>query len=124
MRRAAVIEDNVDNQLVFELMLKDHYAVDVYADGPSALEGMRASRPDVILLDIALPGIAGEEVLELIRADAALRNTPVLAVTAHVLAGERERLLEAGFDAYVSKPIVDLEEFVRTVQATDEAGRA
>jgi CheY-like chemotaxis protein len=64
-------------------------------------------RPDLVLLDISLPGMDGNEILARIRADEGLRRLPVIALTAHAMAGDREKYLTAGFDDYITKPIVD-----------------
>jgi CheY-like chemotaxis protein len=70
---------------------------------------MRNDSPDLVLLDISLPGLDGVEVLRILRQDAALRGLPVIALTAHAMAGDRDRFLDAGFDDYVTKPITDEE---------------
>jgi CheY-like chemotaxis protein len=102
-----VVEDNADNRLLVHALLDDRFAVVEYADGMSALEGLKVVRPDLILLDISLPEMDGVEVLRRIRADENLRELPVIALTAHAMAGDRSRLLGAGFDEYVTKPIAD-----------------
>lgn len=107
MNRIAVVEDNPDNRLLILAFLEDQYEISAYPDGPEALAGMRSTRPDLVLLDISLPLMPGEEVLRAIRADAALRHLPVIAVTAHAMPGDREHLLAIGFDDYLAKPIVD-----------------
>lgn len=107
MTRIALVEDNPDNRLLATAILEDLYAIDEYANGPDALAGMRSSVPELVLLDISLPGMDGTEVLQHIRSDDALRELPVVALTAHAMAGDRERYLGMGFDAYVTKPIVD-----------------
>lgn len=107
MTRIALVEDNPDNRLLATAILEDLYSIDEYANGPDALAGMRGSVPELVLLDISLPGMDGTEVLQHIRADEALRELPVVALTAHAMAGDRERYLGMGFDAYVTKPIVD-----------------
>jgi CheY-like chemotaxis protein len=71
--------------------------------------GLRQERPDLVLLDISLPGMDGVAVLREIRADAGLRDLPVIALTAHAMAGDREKYTAFGFDDYVTKPIVDEE---------------
>lgn len=108
----AVVEDNPDNRMLLQAFLSDDYELTEYEDGVGVLEGLKESVPDLVLLDISLPGIDGVEVLKRIRADAGLRSLPVIALTAHAMASDRERLLTAGFDDYVSKPIVD-EEILR-----------
>jgi two-component system cell cycle response regulator DivK len=103
----AVVEDNADNRLLLQALLADQYALVEYENGMDALAGIAGARPDLVLLDISLPGMDGTEILQRIRADAALRTLPVIALTAHAMAGDREKFLAAGFDDYVTKPIVD-----------------
>jgi CheY-like chemotaxis protein len=105
--KIGVVEDNEDNRLLLHAFLDELYEVVDFEDGPAALDGLPAAAPDLILLDISLPGMDGMQVLAQIRLDACLRRLPVIALTAHAMAGDRERLLAAGFDEYVSKPIVD-----------------
>jgi two-component system, cell cycle response regulator DivK len=107
MKRIAVIEDSADNRLLLNAILEDRYEIEEYETGPEGLSGITASRPDVVLLDISLPGMDGVEVVRRIRADAALKDLPVIALTAHAMAGDREKYLASGFSDYVSKPIVD-----------------
>jgi CheY-like chemotaxis protein len=77
---------------------------------------MRASPPELVLLDISLPSMTGLEVLEHMRADPALARLPVIALTAHAMPDDREKFLAQGFDAYVSKPIVDEELLFREIE--------
>lgn len=106
-RRLAVVEDNADNRLLLQALLGDRYHLVEYDNGTSALQGIASERPDLVLLDISLPGMDGNEILHRIRKDAELRNLPVIALTAHAMAGDREKFLAAGFDDYITKPIVD-----------------
>ena len=103
----AVIEDNLDNRLLLDAILGDDFVIDEYAAGAEALAEMPHRVPDIVLLDVSLPGMDGLEVLARMRGDPALRDVPVVAVTAHAMAGDRDRYLAAGFDGYVPKPIVD-----------------
>jgi len=103
----AVVEDNADNRLLLQAILGDVYDLVEYENGPDALAGLAKSRPALVLLDISLPNMDGTEILARIRADANLRTLPVIALTAHAMAGDREKYLAAGFDDYVTKPIVD-----------------
>jgi CheY-like chemotaxis protein len=107
MKRIAVVEDNPDNRLLVRAILEDRFEIEEYESGVDALTGLRADRPDLVLLDISLPGMDGTEVLAALRADHGLRGLPVIALTAHAMAGDREKYLETGFDDYVTKPIVD-----------------
>lgn len=107
MKRIALVEDNADNRLVAQVILEDFYALTEYEDGPQTLTGLRRERPDLVLLDISLPGMDGLAVLREIRADPGLRDLPVIALTAHAMTGDREKYTAAGFDDYVTKPIVD-----------------
>lgn len=105
--RIAVVEDNPDNRLLVQAILEDDYDVVEFETGKDAVDGLQAAAVDVVLLDISLPEMDGTEVLNWIRAQPDLAATPVIALTAHAMAGDRERYLEAGFNDYVSKPIVD-----------------
>ena len=107
MPTIAVVEDNADNRLLLQAILGDQYDLVEYENGADALSGFAGSRPDLVLLDISLPGMDGNEILRRIRDDASLRTLPVVALTAHAMSGDRERFLAAGFNDYVTKPIVD-----------------
>lgn len=103
----AHVEENLDNRLLVSAILEDRYRVVEYGSGPAALAGFREERPDLVLLDISMPGMDGTEVLARMRADPALAEVPVVALTAHAMEGDRERYMAQGFDGYVTKPIVD-----------------
>jgi CheY-like chemotaxis protein len=116
MATLAVVEDNADNRLLLQAILGDTYSLVEYETGADALAGLANSRPDVVLLDISLPGMDGTEVLRRIRADAGLRTLPVIALTAHAMSGDREKFLAAGFDDYVTKPIVDERQLLTAIK--------
>ena len=107
MTRIALVEDNADNRLLVHAILEDLYEIDEYETGSDALAGLRAKPPSLVLLDISLPAMDGTEVLRRLRADQQLRTLPVIALTAHAMAGDRKKFLDMGFDAYVTKPIID-----------------
>ena len=107
MKKIAVVEDNPDNRLLVQVILEPLYEVVEYDTGFAALDGLPQAKPDLVLLDISLPEMDGTEVLRRMRADERLRSLPVIALTAHAMAGDREKYLAAGFSDYVTKPIVD-----------------
>jgi two-component system cell cycle response regulator DivK len=107
MTTIAVVEDNADNRLLLQALLGDRYDLVEFDNGVDALAGLRTSLPNLVLLDISLPGMDGNEILSRIRDDDRLRSLPVIALTAHAMAGDREKYLAAGFDDYITKPIVD-----------------
>jgi len=121
----AVVEDNADNRLLLHALLDGLYRIEEYENGTDALAGLRARRPDVVLLDISLPGMDGNEILTHIRADEVLRSLPVIALTAHAMAGDREKYLASGFDDYVTKPIVDETILIEAIErGLGKAGRS
>jgi two-component system cell cycle response regulator DivK len=107
MTTIAIVEDNADNRLLLQAILDGQYELVEYENGTDALAGLAASLPDLVLLDISLPGMDGNEILSRIRADAVLHKLPVIALTAHAMSGDREKYLAAGFNDYITKPIVD-----------------
>ena len=110
-----IVEDNELNMKLFNDLLEAHdYKILQTRDGMEALKIAREHKPDLILMDIQLPGIDGVEALARLRAEPATAEIPVVAFTASVTAGDRSRVSDAGFDGFVSKPI-DLKEFVATV---------
>ncbi len=107
MRRIMIIEDNVDNRLLLRAILGDLYTVTEHSTGPEGLASLAADDPEIVLLDISLPGMDGVEVLRHIRANPELRQLPVIALTAHAMSSDRGKYLAHGFDDYITKPIVD-----------------
>ena len=114
--KIAVVEDNLDNRLLLQAILEDEYEISEYESGMEVVEGLADDIPDLVLLDISLPGMDGTEVLEWVRAHDKLKSLPVIALTAHAMAGDREKYLEMGFDEYVTKPIVDEDVLVGAIQ--------
>lgn len=100
------IEDNQENRLLVRRILEaEGYVVTEAPDGPSGLESARLSPPDLILLDINLPEIDGYELVGRLRQLPGLTSVPIVALTANVMKGDRERTLAAGCDGYIQKPI-------------------
>jgi two-component system cell cycle response regulator len=110
--RILIIEDNSDNlNLMVYLLTAFGHAPSVARSGEEGLVKARAEKPDLILCDIQLPGMDGYDFAQQSKADAVLREVPLLAVTALAMVGDRDKALAAGFDGYISKPI-DPETFV------------
>ena len=124
MNTVAVVEDNADNRLLLQAILDGLYDVVEYENGVDALAGLAAHLPDLVLLDISLPGMDGNEILARIRADEKLKRLPVIALTAHAMAGDREKYLAAGFNDYITKPIVDESLLLGAMEKWIAAGRA
>ena len=104
------IEDNFHNRRIVRKILHSRgYSLIEAEDGISGLAMVQELKPPLVLLDIGLPGMDGLEVVERIKADKALRNIPVIALTASAMRGDRERFLAAGCDDYLSKPIQAME---------------
>ena len=116
MKRIGLVEDNPDNRFLVCTILEDLYDIDECETGREALEGLIANKPDLVLLDISLPEMDGPEVLEHIRAADNLKDLPVIALTAHAMAGDREKYLAMGFDDYLAKPIEDDDDLINAIK--------
>jgi two-component system, cell cycle response regulator DivK len=113
--RVLVVEDNEKNlKLVRDLLQFRGITASEARTGREALDAVAGGPPDVVLLDIDLPDMAGTEVLSELRRIDGMASVPVVAVTAYAMKGDAERLLAAGFDSYIAKPI-DVRSFVDTV---------
>ena len=100
------IEDNEDNVYVLkERLVRAGYTVVVAANGQQGIAMAQAERPDLIIMDLSLPVLDGWEATRRLKADAATRDIPVIALSAHAMTGDREKALAAGCDDYDSKPI-------------------
>jgi CheY-like chemotaxis protein len=116
MRKIAIIEDAEDNRDLLYYLLRDEFEVQQYGTGEDALRFLTLDPPNLIVMDIWLPDMDGIELLQRIRNDSRLKTIPVLALTAHAMAGDQEKFLAAGFNEYASKPIVDIDRFMLTVR--------
>lgn len=104
--RALIAEDNaVNRELLRELLELDGYDVEETCNGQEALKAIAASTPDVVLLDIGMAVLDGYATIRKIRENSSWAGLPVLCVTAYAMQGDRENILNAGFDGYLSKPI-------------------
>ncbi len=114
--RILVVEDNPMNlELVRDILTAEGYEVIEAADGATGVAVAVLEKPALILMDLQLPGLDGLEATRQIRADPALKDVPIVAVTAHAMKGDDEKALAAGCDGFVAKPI-QVRDFVATVR--------
>lgn len=101
-----VVEDNELNmKLIRAILTFSGHEIFEANDGESAVDLARSKQPDLILMDVQLPKMTGLEATQILKNDAGTEAIPVIAMTAYALRGDREKILEAGCDGYVSKPI-------------------
>ena len=106
MPRILLVEDNEMNRdMLSRRLAKRGYEVALALDGLQGIEMARRDAPDLIIMDMSLPGVDGWETTRRIRADEGLRRLPIIALTAHAMAGDREKALAAGCDDYDTKPV-------------------
>ena len=115
-RRVAVVEDNPDNRMLVQALLEDRYDLSEYETGVEAVDGLPDNVPELILLDISLPEMDGTEVLAWLKTRDDLKDIPVIALTAHAMAGDREKYLSMGFNDYVTKPIIDEDVLIDAIE--------
>ena len=123
MSTVLIVEDHEKNmKLARDVLRAKGYRTLEAVTGEEGVQLALDNVPDLVLMDIQLPGISGIEALQRIREDARTARIPVVALTASVTPTDRSAINAAGFDAFVSKPI-DLKEFLATVKRLVEAGR-
>jgi two-component system, cell cycle response regulator DivK len=112
-----IVEDNPTNMKLSTFLLESaDYTVLAATNAEIGLTLAREARPDLILMDIQLPGMDGLEATALLKADEATRGIPVIALTALAMKGDEERILAAGCDGYIAKPL-DYKDFLATIRA-------
>jgi two-component system, cell cycle response regulator DivK len=110
------VEDNPDNRMLIRDLLQFRgYRVVEVSDGTQALSAAEREQPDIILMDVQLPGVSGLELARRIKARADLRHIPIVAVTSFALSGDDKKAFAAGCDAYVAKPY-EPRELVKLIQ--------
>ena len=110
------IEDNPDNRtLVRRILLSEDYAMLEAVNAFDALNILKDNRPDLILMDINMPDMDGYTLTAKIRALPGFERIPILALTANVMRGDKEKTLEAGCDGYIQKPL-DIDQLIREVE--------
>ena len=104
--RILIVEDNPQNMKLLEMVLRaKNYTLLKATDGEEALDMAMRERPDLIIMDIQLPKMNGLEVTRKLRETPAFSHTPIIGITAYAMKGDREKVIESGCDAYLSKPI-------------------
>ena len=115
--RILLVEDHpLNRELAEAILMRAGYEVLVAPDGETGLATAHSAHPDVILMDIELPGLDGLEATRRLKADAATRAIPVIGLTAHAMAGDREKVIDAGCDDYDTKP-VELPRLLQKIEA-------
>ena len=106
MKTVMIVEDNELNMKLFnDLLQSQGYNTVQSTNGKDVLKLARQHRPNLILMDVQLPGVSGVELTRALKADAELKTIPVIAVTAFAMKGDEEKIREGGCDGYLSKPI-------------------
>jgi CheY-like chemotaxis protein len=106
MTKVLLVEDNEMNRdMLSRRLIRRGFEVIFAADGQQGVELAKSARPDIILMDMSLPIIDGWEATRRVKADDATRGVPVIGLTAHAMAGDREKAIEAGCDDYDTKPV-------------------
>jgi len=114
-KKILLVEDNPVNRRLAEFLLRSQgYQVRAATNAQEAFDTIKAERPDLILMDVQLPGMDGLEATRKLKAEPTTRDIPVVAVTSYAMKGDREKALAAGCAGYITKPI-DKDTFVREV---------
>lgn len=105
LKTVLLVEDNEDNRIVYSTILQHFgYRVMEAFNGEEGIAKARTEQPDLILMDISIPVIDGWEATQVLKRDPATRRIPIIALTAHALASDREKAMEVGCDSYLAKP--------------------
>jgi len=124
MKKILLVEDNEDNRELVCALIGDAFDVESCTDAVEALallDNPQTHLPDLMLVDISLPGMDGIQFLFRIRSDPRLAGIPAIALTAHAMKDDRERFIGSGFDGYFSKPIVDEMLLIETINTVIES---
>ena len=106
MAKVLLVEDNEMNRdILFRRLSRRGYVVVFAVDGQQGVEMANSEKPDIVLMDMSLPVMDGWEATRRIKSDDAMRNLPVIGLTAHAMSGDREKVLAAGCDDYDTKPV-------------------
>lgn len=110
------VEDNLENRtLVRRILVSENYAMLEAVNASDALNVLKNARPDLILMDINMPDMDGYTLTAKIKSMPGFKRTPILALTANVMRGDKEKTLEAGCDGYIQKPL-DIDQLIREIE--------
>ena len=124
MAKILLVEDNEMNRdMLSRRLMKRGHEVVIAVDGQQGVDMASSENPEIILLDMSLPVIDGWEAARQLKADETTRHIPIIALTAHAMAGDREKAMEAGCDEYDTKP-VEFKRLLGKIQALLEKGGA
>ena len=124
MAKVLLVEDNEMNRdMLSRRLIRRGFQVVFAVDGQQGVDLARSERPDIILMDMSLPVIDGWEATRRVKADDASRSVPVIGLTAHAMAGDREKAIEAGCDDYETKP-VELDRLISKIERLLGAAKA
>jgi CheY-like chemotaxis protein len=123
MTKVLLVEDNEMNRdMLSRRLTRRGFEVVFAVDGQQGVDLAKSERPDIILMDMSLPVLDGWEATRRVKADDATRSVPVIGLTAHAMAGDREKAIEAGCDDYDTKP-VELERLIGKIERLLGAGK-
>ena len=105
MKKILIVEDVELNRDLLIQLLEEDYALAIATDGESGVARASSERPDLILMDLSLPGISGWEATRRIKAGPATRHIPIIALTAHAMSGDEDKARAAGCDDFMTKPM-------------------
>ena len=128
--RVLLVEDNPANLALMQYLLQaSGYSTLTAVDGREGVAVAQRESPDVILMDLQMPIVNGYEAARQVKEDPALRDVPIIAVTAFAMVGDRDKILARGFDGYIAKPIAperfvsEVEAFIASALRADQAAR-
>jgi two-component system, cell cycle response regulator DivK len=124
MRKILIVEDVEYNRDLLVQLLEDEYEILTAADGAAGIEAAARERPDLILMDLSLPGVDGWEATRRLKAQSATENIPVIALTAHAMQGDEERARACGCDDYLTKPIDEDQLFATLARLLGPGGQS
>jgi two-component system, cell cycle response regulator DivK len=124
MKRILIVEDVEYNRELLVQLLEEDYDVVTAADGAAGIEAAARHQPDVILMDLSLPGVDGWEATRRLKARPETEAIPVIALTAHAMQGDEDRARACGCDDYLTKPIDEDQLFAKLARLLGSGGRS